>query len=435
MPRLHQEIVSGICGKNSREQKNLKNSENVIMEKSVNTIFIADDSMIDRLILEKTLKKFGFSVKAFENGEAVFKEIITAEEPVLVLLDWLMPGMDGVKVCQALVEDPPNVPVYSIIVTSRTDSNDVAFALDNGADDFIAKPFNNTELRARINVGVRLLTLRQQLIESHKNLLEYTKSMEKLAAERAEQLVRADRLSTIGILSAGMAHEINNPASFVAINIQTLEENIHIINSALGNDTTPEKIESAIKFMSNVPEILQEMKSGMTRIRTIVNGLKTYSHMSHERREWFEIERCIDSALQLCENRLKYRISVITDYKNNRKVYGDSNQIEQVFINLFTNAADAIEEHAKEGKLFITTEFKNGKVLAKVRDSGPGIPDSKIEKVCMPFFTTKPVGKGTGLGLSISSNIINDHKGELLIENHPEGGAVFTIILNGSGEV
>jgi C4-dicarboxylate-specific signal transduction histidine kinase len=404
------------------------------MEKTVETIFIADDSMIERLILEKTLKSFGFSVKSFDNGESVLKEIFGADKPVLVLLDWLMPGMDGVKVCKALAEDPPKVPVYAIIVTSRTDSNDVAFALDNGADDFIAKPYNKTELRARINVGVRLLTLRQQLIESHKNLLEYTKSMEKLAAERAKQLVHADRMSTIGVLSAGMAHEINNPASFVAINIQTLEENMSIIEKALGDDTDAERIDQARNFMTNVPEILQEMKSGMTRIRTIVNGLRTYSHMSHEKREWFAIEQCIDSALHLCENRLKYNVSVITDYKNNKKVYGDSNQIEQVFINLITNAADAIEEHSKEGKLFITTEYDNGKVIAKVRDTGPGIPDGKMEKICMPFFTTKPVGKGTGLGLSISSNIINDHKGELQIGNHPEGGAVFTIILNGSRE-
>jgi C4-dicarboxylate-specific signal transduction histidine kinase len=258
--------------------------------------------------------------------------------------------------------------------------------------------------------------------------------MERLAAERAEQLVRADRLSTIGVLSAGMAHEINNPASFVAINIQTLEENIHVVEKALENDTTPEQVESAKNFMTIVPEILQEMKTGMTRIRTIVNGLKTYSHMSHEKREWFVLERCIDSALQLCENRLKYHITVTTEYNNSRKVYGDSNQIEQVFINLFTNAADAIEEHTKEGKLIITTEYMDGKVIAKVRDTGPGIPEGKLEKVCMPFFTTKPVGKGTGLGLSISSNIINDHKGELLIENHPEGGAIFTIKLHGLKE-
>lgn len=405
-----------------------------MMEKIIDTIFIADDSMIERLILEKTLRSFGYTVFPFDNGESVLKEIIKADKPVLVLLDWLMPGMDGVKVCQALVQDPPAVPVYAIIVTSRTDSDDVAFALDNGADDFVAKPYNKTELRSRINVGVRLLTLRQQLIKSNDNLLKYSKSMEKLAAQRAEQLVRADRLSTIGTLSAGMAHEINNPASFVAINIQTLEENLYVIENAIVDNATAEQIDLAKNLMMNVPEILQEMKSGMTRIRTIVNGLKTYSHMSHEKREWFEIENCIDSALRLCENRLKYHISVKTEYKNNRKVYGDSNQIEQVFINLFTNAADAIEEYVKDGKLFITTENNEDKVIITVRDTGPGISESNLGKICMPFFTTKPVGKGTGLGLSISSNIINDHKGELLIENHSEGGAVFTIVLNGSGE-
>jgi C4-dicarboxylate-specific signal transduction histidine kinase len=405
------------------------------METKIDTLFIADDNLIDRMILEKTLQKFGYSVVTFENGELILKEIQKATRPVLAVLDWLMPGMDGVEVCKLLIKDPPNVPVYLIIVTSRTDKNDVAYALENGADDFVAKPFSQVELRARINVGVRLLTLRQQLIDSNTRLLEYTRSMEALAAERAEQLVRADRLSTIGILSAGMAHEINNPSSFVAINIQTLEENMPLIGAVLKEGASEEQIKSAENFISTIPEILAEMKSGMARIKTIVNGLKTYSHMSHEKRNWIEIEQCIHSALQLCENRLKYHIKVVKDFKKTPKIFGDANQIEQVLINLFTNAADAIEETGKDGTLYITTDFINEKVIVNVHDTGSGIPENKIEKIFMPFFTTKPIGKGTGLGLSISRNIINDHKGELLIENHPEGGANFKIILNGPREI
>jgi C4-dicarboxylate-specific signal transduction histidine kinase len=405
------------------------------METKIDTLFIADDNLIDRMILEKTLQKFGYSVITFENGESILKEIQNATRPVLAVLDWLMPELDGVEVCKLLIKDPPNVPVYLIIVTSRTDKNDVAYALENGADDFVAKPFSQVELRARINVGVRLLTLRQQLIDSNTRLLEYTRSMEALAAERAEQLVRADRLSTIGILSAGMAHEINNPSSFVAINIQTLEENMPLIGAVLKEGASEEQIKSAENFISTIPEILAEMKSGMARIKTIVNGLKTYSHMSHEKRNWIEIEQCIHSALQLCENRLKYHIKVVKDFKKTPKIFGDANQIEQVLINLFTNAADAIEETGKDGTLYITTDFINEKVIVNVHDTGSGIPENKIEKIFMPFFTTKPIGKGTGLGLSISRNIINDHKGELLIENHPEGGANFKIILNGPREI
>jgi signal transduction histidine kinase len=399
-------------------------------ETKIDTIFIADDNMVDRMILEKTLKKFGFSVRSFENGEDILKEVRNEKQPVLAVLDWLMPETDGVSVCKSFAEDPPPIPVYSIIVTSRTEKSDIAYALDNGADDFVSKPFNQTELRARVNVGVRLLTLRQQLIESNARLLEYSRSMETLAAERAEQLVRADRLSTIGILSAGMAHEINNPASFVAINIQTLEENIGYITNAIKQKATIEEIESATTFIATIPEILSEMKNGMARIRTIVNGLKTYSHMSHEKRDWFDLELCINSALHLCENRLKYHVTVHKIFNQVPQVFGDSNQIEQVFINLFTNAADAIDETGKEGKLFITTELKAGKVIIQVRDTGPGIHESRIDKVFMPFFTTKPIGKGTGLGLSISKNIITDHKGELTITNYPEGGAVFTIVFN-----
>jgi C4-dicarboxylate-specific signal transduction histidine kinase len=208
-----------------------------------------------------------------------------------------------------------------------------------------------------------------------------------------------------------------------------------LIGAVLKEGASEEQIKSAENFISTIPEILAEMKSGMARIKTIVNGLKTYSHMSHEKRNWIEIEQCIHSALQLCENRLKYHIKVVKDFKKTPKIFGDANQIEQVLINLFTNAADAIEETGKDGTLYITTDFINEKVIVNVHDTGSGIPENKIEKIFMPFFTTKPIGKGTGLGLSISRNIINDHKGELLIENHPEGGANFKIILNGPREI
>jgi C4-dicarboxylate-specific signal transduction histidine kinase len=111
------------------------------------------------------------------------------------------------------------------------------------------------------------------------------------------------------------------------------------------------------------------------------------------------------------------------------QVFGDQYQIEQVLVNLITNASDAIEETGNDGVLTISTEYKNNTVITYVRDSGPGIPINSQEKIFTPFFTTKPIGKGTGLGLSISRNIIKDHKGDLLVTNHPDGGAQFTIVL------
>ena len=395
----------------------------------MNTIFIADDNNIDRLILESALKKLGFEVVSFSTGTAIYEAIRNAGRPIVALLDWLMPDRDGVDICNELSTNPPIDLVYKIIVTSRTNKSDIAYALDNGADDFVAKPFDITELRARINVGIRLLTFRQQLLESNGRLLEHTKHIEVLAADRATQLIHADRLSTIGILSAGIAHEINNPTSFVAINIQTLEDNCPVLTDAVSDCATDEQKQRARFFISTIPDILKEMKNGVARISNIVTGLKTYTHAAPGNNQHFVIDICIESALQLCSNKLKYHIKIIKEITPTPQVFGDQYQIEQVLVNLITNASDAIEETGNDGVLTISTEYKNNTVITCVRDSGPGIPINIQEKIFTPFFTTKPIGKGTGLGLSISRNIIKVHKGDLLVENHPEGGAQFTIVL------
>jgi two-component system, NtrC family, sensor kinase len=395
----------------------------------MNTIFIADDNNTDRTILEATLQKLGFSTNAFNSGSSVYEAIMNFPHPLVALLDWIMPDKSGVEICRALSMVSPARPVYAIVVTSRTDKTDIAFALENGADDYVTKPFNVHELRARINVGIRLLTFRQQLSDSNAQLLEYTKHVEAIAEARAEQLVRADRLSTIGMLSAGIAHEINNPCSFIAVNIQTLREHWEYISGALAESVSDEKKSTAHRFAAMVPDILAEMKNGVDRIHKIVNGLKTYAHPVSGENTRFKIETCIESALNLCANKLKYHVTIKKEYGETAEVSGDQYRIVQVFVNLFANAADAIEESRKDGVLTISTEHRNDLVIAYVRDNGPGISVENREKMFIPFFTTKPIGRGTGLGLSISKNIMQDHRGDLMMETPPEGGILFKVLL------
>jgi two-component system, NtrC family, sensor kinase len=395
----------------------------------MNQVFIADDNNTDRMILESALNQMGFEIDSFVSGSSVYEAIYNARQPTVVLLDWIMPDRTGVEICQALSAHPPAQSVYAILVTSRTEKTDIAYALENGADDYITKPFDAIELKARINVGIRLLNFKQQLFDSNTRFLEYTKRIEELAEARAEQLVRADRLSTIGMLSSGIAHEINNPASFIAVNVQTLEENLTLLSDAFDDTVSNEQKRKASQLISMLPEILTEMKSGVSRIQNIVTGLKAYTHPLSEKFTWFRIDVCIESALRLCVNKLKYHVTVMKKLLETPEVFGDRYQIEQVFVNLFANAADAIEENRKDGILTISSDCLDGYVIVYVRDNGPGIPAENKEKMFMPFFTTKPIGKGTGLGLSISSNIIKNHKGQLTVENHPEGGAQFQISL------
>jgi signal transduction histidine kinase len=395
----------------------------------MSTVYIADDNDTDRLILESALCKLGYEVMAFSDGDELYQGLRSAGKPVVALIDWQMPGRDGVEICRELSVAPPANPVYTIIVTGRTDKKDVAYALDNGADEFASKPFDITELRARINVGIRMVTFRQQLLEGNARLLEYTRQVETLASERAEQLVRADRLSTIGMLSAGMAHEINNPTTFISVNIKTIEEQLPVLMESLRENATGEQRLQGMCFVAALPEILTEMNSGITRIRKIVNGLKTYVRQDEGKYDRYSIDTCIDSALLLCANRIKYRINVKKQIGSTPPLYGDQYAIEQVLVNLITNAADAIDSTGRHGELVISAVHSDGQVVVSVHDSGPGIPSGHFEKIFLPFFTTKSAANGTGLGLSISRNIIREHHGDLTADNSPGGGAVFRITL------
>jgi two-component system, NtrC family, sensor kinase len=393
------------------------------------TIFIADDNETDRLLLDSALQKLGFQTRSFDSGSSIYEAIMENQHPTIILLDWMMPDKSGVEICRVLSASPPPQPIYAIVVTGKTDKADIAYALESGADDYITKPFDILELRARINVGIRLLDFKQLLIDSNARLLDYTKQVEGIAEARAEQLIQAERLSTIGMLSAGIAHEINNPCSFISVNIQTLEDSWPQIAEALDENASEERKQKAFQILAMAPEIVTEMKNGVTRIKNIVNGLKTYLHPVSENKASFRIEFCAESALQLCANRLKYHITVNKEFTATPEVFGDRAQIEQVFINLFTNAADAIEESGKDGIVTITTKQKDDFVIACVCDNGPGIPIAVLDKMFLPFFTTKPVGKGTGLGLSISRNIMKAHRGDLEVENTPGGGAQFNVLM------
>lgn len=393
-------------------------------------IQIADDSFIDRTMLKNALTKLGYAVTAHEDGISALKAIRNISEPTLFVLDWIMPGIDGVDICSDLTSNPPLHPVYIIMITSKTSKKDIALALDNGANDIIAKPFNKHELRSRINVGIRMLSFQKQLLENNRKLQEYNKKIKLLAEERAKQLVHADRMSTLGILSAGMAHEINNPVTFISVNIDTLEDNLPLLLSSINGAVSADEKKLSLLFVKSIPDILNEMKNGIGRIKNIVKGLKTYVHGKVDYNNTFSIHKSIDEALKLCHNRLKYNIKIIKNFENVPPAHGDQRQFEQVLVNLFINAADAIEESPKNnGDININTFLEHNQITLLIWDTGTGIPEKKLNTIFTPFYTTKDVGKGTGLGLSISKNIIKDLGGDIVVKNHSDGGALFKITL------
>ncbi len=387
-------------------------------------VLIAEDRPTTRYILNKKLNEWGYEVVEAEDGAIAWELLNTDDPPRIAILDWIMPGYDGVAICKMLKERENSPFVYSILLTSKSRKEDLVYALENGAHNFQSKPISPDELRSHINVG-------RHLVEADDKLKEYANQMEHLAQERARQLVHADRLASIGTLSAGIAHEIGNPLTFIMgqakmlqIHWTQLEPYIKQCIEASGREdkTFLDMIDSfAGKF-----EMIQE---GSRRLNSIIKSMKSFSRKGTSKRKPVKIEDCVNESLELCRNSLKYHVAVETSFDPScPPVMINPQQIEQVLVNLISNAADSLKE-AGTGELKIKTGCNGSYVSITVEDTGPGFDTEDPRCIFEPFYTTKEENGGTGLGLSISRGIIEDHGGDIKAENRTEGGARFLIRL------
>ncbi|WP_286237202.1 HAMP domain-containing sensor histidine kinase [Neptuniibacter halophilus] len=261
------------------------------------------------------------------------------------------------------------------------------------------------------------------------------------------RLLQSEKMASIGVLAAGVAHEINNPLGFVMSNLATLDH--YVVNyrtliqeyetlSALESDEARqaqrEKIallrdEYDLEFMNeDLDELLKDTHEGSVRVREIVKGLKAFSHVDQsEERQWADINECIETTLKVANNELKYHCEVETDLGDIPQVNCMPGHIKQVILNMLLNAGHAIKER---GLIRVETLQQGAHVAIRIRDNGCGIAEDEMSKLFDPFFTTKEVGEGTGLGLAISYGIIvEDHGGEIQVESQLGEGTCFTLLL------
>ncbi|NTV53463.1 MAG: response regulator, partial [Candidatus Firestonebacteria bacterium] len=185
-------------------------------------ILLADDDSITLRMLETTLRRLQAEVLCAQDGNQAW-EMIQKEQPDIALLDWMMPGLEGLEIVKRLKNNPPARFIYLILLTSNDRTEDITLGLDSGANDYITKPFDKDELKSRIAVGARVVEYENRLERMNEELRKYSSEMEALALERAQQLVQADRLVTLGTMAAGIAHEINNPLTVVQGNIKLIK--------------------------------------------------------------------------------------------------------------------------------------------------------------------------------------------------------------------
>ncbi|MBF0380005.1 MAG: PAS domain S-box protein [Magnetococcales bacterium] len=270
--------------------------------------------------------------------------------------------------------------------------------------------------------------------ESENQLRQYAEKLEHMVEDRTKQLIHAERLATLGTFSAGIAHEINNPNSFIFGNIQFLNKFWDVAKPIVQKNSHEDKSGRISNFIEEIEPTLHGILDGSKRISKIVDSLKTYSKggMEMDKVECLVIDPLQD-AKTLLRHRIKPDYSIQFDIPDDLIMYCDRQQITQVFVNLLNNSIDAFNNIDSNDnlKIRIAAKLKDKHIWIWVRDNGPGIPESQLGRIFDPFFTTKGKTKGTGLGLSIVEGIIEDHRGQITVTKSKYSWVKteFTIIL------
>jgi two-component system, NtrC family, sensor kinase len=303
-------------------------------------------------------------------------------------------------------------------------------------------------------------------LRTEAKLKDYSENLEKRVEERTSelketlnnlldtqsQLLQSKKMASIGQLAAGVAHEINNPVGFVKSNLGTIHEYrenlIRLFNkyqeletalksekgldensSVCGLLETLSRLKEEIDLdfvLDDYKKVVDESLEGMERVAKIVINLKDFGHVDRSELEEADINKGIESTLNIVWNELKYKADVTKDLGDIPLVKCYPRRLNQVIMNILINAAQAIE---KRGEIRITTRAEGGHVEIRISDTGNGIPPDVLPKIFDPFFTTKDVGEGTGLGLNMAYNIIQTHKGSIDVESGVGKGTTFTIRL------
>ncbi len=408
-------------------------------------VLFIDDDPIQLMLLTKLGHKIITEIREAKDGLQGL-EIWREWKPDVVVTDIQMPRMNGLEMSLAIKAEDPDAQI--IVITSDLSDNSLIEALNIGVDRYISKPVDiqlladavRKCLRGRKQIEelqlARQIAALSEALQQEKN--EHLALIDRLE-EAHNQLLQSEKMASIGQLAAGIAHEINNPVGFVNSNIGTLQQYVLQLFKLLSayeqreEELAPEsrstlgKIKNEIDLSylrDDIPSLISESLDGLDRVRKIVQNLKDFSHIGTSEFQWVNLHDGLESTLSVIWNELKYKAEVIRDYGELPEVECIPSELNQVFMNLLVNAAQAIPEH---GSITIRTRKHDTWACVEISDTGSGIPPEMLNRIFDPFFTTKPVGKGTGLGLSISHGIIRKHKGRIEVASQPGQGTTFTV--------
>ena len=360
-------------------------------------ILVADDDREIRRVIQFLLRT-EFDVTIVENGEKAIEKVRQGNEYDVVSLDLQMPGRSGVETLKEIKQLNPTLEV--LIMTAHSDIESAKKALKWGAYDYIDKPFKNETYRETIRKGVK----RRQKTLTAENAIEQLEFVK-------VQLKESEKFAAIGQLIAGISHDLNNSLNSV----------IGFSDLLMMHDFPPEE----------TMDYLKSINSGATLCVKTVQKLLGFARRQNPEREPVSVNEIITSTLELKQH--DFRVDGIEVTKqladSMPDTIADFYEIQQVLLNIVTNAHHAMKAHSGIRMLTVESEFNENAIRISFKDTGTGIPKENLQKIFEPLFTTKEKGVGTGLGLSVCYDIIKEHQGDIYVASDPGRGTSFVIEL------
>ncbi|MGH1372649.1 MAG: response regulator [Cellvibrionaceae bacterium] len=409
------------------------------------SILIVDDNSVNRQVLTFILQDHYLNLQTADDGVQCLGAL-QSQHFDLVLLDLNMPLKSGFDVLEEIQSNKLYHRPAFIVVSADNNPTTISRALKLGASDYVTTPFNRDELMARVRTHLALHSREQDLEDRVRTRTAELETANRELKETQSQLILAAKMASLGQLSAGIAHEINNPIGYIRSNMTTLEDYtdqiaklLRLYSDAEKHISDPTALEAIrqykdkiqLEFLKeDVPQLITDSLTGAQRVKDIATDLKVFSHPEQHNWEALDLRECFNSVLNIVNSEVKYKAEIQLQVADEvPSIECITPQIYQVMTNLLVNAAQSIEGH---GTIDIQVSLPirpHNRVKVVISDTGSGMSEEVASRIFDPFFTTKAVGEGTGLGLAVTYGIIEGHSGHIHVSSTLGEGTSFTVLL------